>query len=57
MKILNRLGKFENITHTHRYKLLGKEIDHVFEEKDIGVTFDSNESLEEHILNKIKKEK
>ena len=49
------LGKFENITHTHRYKLFGKEIDHVFEEKDLGVTFDSNMSFEEHISGKIKK--
>ena len=35
------LGKFENIKYCHRYKVGGKEIEHVFEEKDLGVVVDS----------------
>ena len=31
------LGKFEDIRHTHRYTVFEKEIEHVFEEKDLGV--------------------
>ena len=46
------LGKFDNIMHTHRYKICGQEIEHVFEEKDLGVTIDFNLSFEEHIANK-----
>ena len=49
------LGKFENIMHTHRYTTYGKEIEHVFEEKDLGIIIDSNLSFEEHIASKIKK--
>ena len=33
------LGKFENIMHTHRYTIHGDELEHVFEEKDLGVVF------------------
>ena len=29
------LGKFENIKHTSRYTLNGKELEHVFSEKDL----------------------
>ena len=35
------VGKFENIRHTHRYKIHERELDHVFEEKDLGVHFDA----------------
>ena len=31
------LGKFENTKHTHRYKIHEYELEHVFEEKDLGV--------------------
>ena len=48
-------GKFENIRHTHRYQIYDKELEHVFEEKDIGVTFDSELTFEEHLSLKIKK--
>ena len=34
------IGKFENIRHTERYKLYGKELEHVFEGKDLGVHID-----------------
>ena len=46
------LGNFDNIMYTHRYKICEQEIEHVFEEKDLGVTLDFNLSFEEHIANK-----
>ena len=32
---------------THRYEICGQEMEHVFEEKDLGVTFDSDMSFDE----------
>ena len=49
------LGKFENIRYTHRYKLNQHELEHVFEEKDLGVIIDSDLTFNEHISTKIKK--
>ena len=49
------LGKLENILHTHRYKIGNKELEHVFEEKDLGVYVDADLSFEEHIATKVKK--
>ena len=49
------LGKFDNITHTERYKLGETQLEHVFEEKDLGVIFDSEMKFEQHINAKIKK--
>ena len=49
------LGKFEDIRHTHRYTVFEKEIEHVFEEKDLGVIFDSDLSFDEHIATKARK--
>ena len=49
------LGKFENTRYTHRYKLDHHELEHVFKEKDLGVTIDSNLTFDEHISEKIKK--
>ena len=37
------IGKFDNILHTHRYKVCEEEI--VFEEKDLGVVVDSSLSF------------
>ena len=48
------LGKFENTKHTHRYHLGGDEIEHVFTEKDLGITIDSELTYEEHVANKIR---
>ena len=48
-------GKFEKIMHTHRYSVYGKELDHVFEEKDLGVIMDSDLNFEQHILSKVNK--
>ena len=33
----------------HRYGIYGNELDHVFEEKDLGITMDSELSFEEHV--------
>ena len=49
------VGKLEDIKHTHRYKISAKELDHVFNEKDLGVMFDSNITFEEHIASKVNK--
>ena len=49
------MGKFENIQHTQRYSLYGSELDHVFEEKDLGVIIDMGLTFEEHIATKVKK--
>ena len=43
------LGKFENTMYTHRYNMYGNELEHVFEEKDLGVTRDNELRFEEHI--------
>ena len=48
------IGKFDNISHKHRYKVCEEEIEHVFEEKDLEVIVDSNLSFEEHISKKVK---
>ena len=48
------LGRFENIRHTHRYTICNNEIDHVFEEKDLGITIDSELRFEEHIARKVR---
>ena len=49
------VGKFENIRHTHRYGIYGKELDHVFEEKDLGIMMDSELSFDEHRSLKVQK--
>ena len=49
------MGKFHNIQYTHRYSLNDKELEHVFEEKDLGVIIDMELSFEEHMASKIKK--
>ena len=48
------LGKFENIMHTERYKICNKELEHMFEEKDLGVIIDSELSFSEHIASKVR---
>ena len=48
------LGEIENIVHTHYYTMSVYTLDHVFEEKDLGVVIDSQLSFEEHISQKQK---
>ena len=49
------LGKFDNIRYTHRYSISQHELEHVFEEKDLVVTFDSALKFDEHISAKVNK--
>ena len=49
------VGKLENIKHTQRYTLYEKELEHVFEEKDLGVVIDTELNFEDHISSKVKK--
>ena len=49
------MGKIEDIKHTHRYTIGPSELEHVFSEKDLGVTFDTDLTFEEHITSKINK--
>ena len=49
------LGKFNNIKHTERYKIWNQELEHVFEETDLGIIIDSELTLVEHISSKVKK--
>ena len=48
------LGKIENTMYTKRYKVYGNELEHVFEEKDLGITIDSQLTFEEHIAAKVR---
>ena len=48
------LGRFENIRHAHRYRIINNEIEHVFDEKDLGVTIDAELNFEEHIARKVR---
>ena len=49
------LGQFYNIRHTQRYTLNELELDHVFDEKDLGVLVDSELRFHDHISCKINK--
>ena len=49
------LGEFHNIMHTQRYTLHGEELEHVYDENDLGVKIDSALQFDEHISEKIKK--
>jgi len=48
-------GKLKNIVHAHSYALNGHELEHVFSEKDLGVTIDCNLRFDDHMTEKIKK--
>ena len=49
------LGKLYSITHTEKYTLHRQELEHNFEQKDLGVILDAKLKLDEHILVKVKK--
>ena len=48
------IGKFENIEHAHRYEICGQELEHVDQEKDLGITIDSELNFAEHISQKVR---
>ena len=47
------LGKVENILHYLRYSICELEMEHVFEENDLGVIVDADIVFEEHISKKV----
>ena len=49
------LGRHQDIKHAHRYCLNDQELEHVFQEKDLGVIFDTELKFEEHIAAKVNK--
>ena len=53
-KILT-IGRHEDIPCAYPYTLFGTELEHIFEEKDIGVTIDSELTFDTHISLKAKK--
>ena len=48
------LGKHENIPLAYRYTISCEEIEHVFNEKDLGVYVDSDLSFIQHITTKVR---
>ena len=46
------LGKLENTRYTMRYRIYDSELEHVFEEKDLGVIIDMQLKFEEHVTAK-----
>ena len=48
------LGKIEDTMYTMRYKVYGNEMEHVFDEKDLGVTIDSQLTFEDHVASKVR---
>ena len=49
------LGKFHNITHSEKYTLHRQELEHVFEQKDLGVILNAELKFDEHISVIVKK--
>ena len=49
------LGKFYNITHTEKYTLHRQELEHVFEQGDLGVILDAELKFNENISVKVMK--
>ena len=49
------LGKIYNITHAEKYTLHRQELEHVFEQKDLGIILDAELKFDEHISVKVKK--
>ena len=49
------MGKFYDITHTEKYTLHRQELEHVFEQRDLGAILDVELKFDEHISVKAKK--
>ena len=49
------IGRHEDIIYAHNYTLLGQELEHIDEEKDLGVIIDSELTFESHITSKVSK--
>ena len=53
-KILT-VGKLENIQRAYPYRLMEVQLEHVFEEKDLGIIIDTDLTFDVHVSEKIKK--
>ena len=53
-KILT-VGKLENIIRAYPYRLMEVQLEHVFEEKDLGIIIDTDLTFDVHVSEKIKK--
>ena len=49
------MGKFENIKVAHRYAVYGNEMEHVSEERDLGVLFQQDLSFSNHAADAAKR--
>ena len=47
------MGKFEDIKHAHQYIICNNELEHVSDEKDLGVTIDDELKFQEQMRKKI----
>ena len=50
------LGKFYYIAHTEKYTLHRQELEHVFEQKDLGLIFYAELKFDEYISVKVRKQ-
>ena len=50
------LGKFYDITHIEKYTLHRLELEHFFEQKDLGIILDVELKFDEHISMEVRKE-
>ena len=48
------LGKSKNIQHANRYEMSGNDLEHVFEEKNLGIAIDADLNFGEHIPRKVR---
>ena len=48
------MGKFEDIIHIHGYTMYDQEMEPVFEEKDLGVTFDAELARKANAIDSLK---
>ena len=49
------VGKLENIQRAYPYMLMEVQLDHVFEEKDMGIIINTDLTFDVHVSEKIKK--
>ena len=50
------LGKFYYIDHTEKYTLYRQELEHVFEQKDLGLILYAELKFDEYISVKVRKQ-
>ena len=53
--MLLTVGKLENIQRAYPYRLMEVQLEHVFEEKDMGIIIDTDLTFDVHVSEKINK--